>query len=75
MRFNLPFDPIPLKIAVAFAVAILGMLTFWAIRGFPEPWNGRGIWSAECAVFDYGCPRYLQPRPTTRPQGEPHEPR
>jgi hypothetical protein len=62
MRFNLPFDPIPLKITVIFAIVILGVLVFWAIRGFPRPWNGGAPGqSAECAVFDYGCARYLPP--------------
>ena len=57
-----PFDAGPLKIALAFAVVILGMLVFWAIYGFPQPWNGRGIaQTAECAEFDAGCARYLPP--------------
>jgi hypothetical protein len=62
MRFSLPFDPAPLKITIAFAIVILGTLALWAIWGLPQPWNGRGIGqTAECAVFDYGCVRYLPP--------------
>jgi hypothetical protein len=62
MRFNLPFDPTALMVAIVFAIAILGMLAFWAIWGFPEPWNGKGIGqSAECAKFEVGCARYLPP--------------
>jgi len=62
MRFRRPFDPMPFKIAMGFLAVILGMLAFWSIWGFPAPWNGRGIGqTAECAVFDYGCARYLPP--------------
>jgi hypothetical protein len=37
-----PFDPIPLKIAAGFLAVIIGMLAFWAVWGFPTPWNSRG---------------------------------
>lgn len=56
MRFNLPFDPVPLKIGIGFAIVILGTLAIWALWGIPAPLSARGAlgW-AECKYFIHGC--------------------
>jgi hypothetical protein len=68
MRFNLPFDLIPIKIGIGFAIVILGTLAFWALWGIPAPLSARGVlgW-AECKYLIHGCvpdvpPDWQKPR-------------
>src|SRR5437016_14110712 len=43
MQFNLPLDPIPLKIALGLAIVIIGLLAIWTLWALAIRGRGAGL--------------------------------